>query len=73
MPKGGPREDAGRPRGSRERGRKSVAEAESLSPTPLKVLLESIHRLGLGTLASRSCSLPAHVLPVHPYPLPIVR
>jgi hypothetical protein len=44
MPKGGPREGAGRPRGSRGEGtRESIARAELLGPTPLEVLLESMH------------------------------
>jgi hypothetical protein len=44
MSKGGPREGAGRPRGSRgKRTREAVAKAESLGPTPLEVLLESTH------------------------------
>src|SRR4051794_1176753 len=44
MPKGGPREGAGRPRGSRgKRTRESIATAEALGPTPLEVLLESMH------------------------------
>ena len=44
MPKGGRREGAGRPRGSRgRRGREAVAKAEALGPTPLEVLLESMH------------------------------
>ena len=44
MPKGGSREGAGRPRGSRgRRTRESVAKAEALGPTPLEVLLESMH------------------------------
>src|SRR3954452_4416587 len=44
MPKGGRREGAGRPRGSRaRRTRESVAKAEALGPTPLEVLLESMH------------------------------
>jgi hypothetical protein len=44
MPKGGPREGAGRPRGSRgKRTRDSIAKAEALAPTPLEVLLESMH------------------------------
>ncbi|HVI78993.1 MAG TPA: hypothetical protein VM715_12690 [Candidatus Acidoferrum sp.] len=44
MPKGGPREGAGRPRGSRGRRTKvSIAKAEALGPTPLEVLLESMH------------------------------
>jgi hypothetical protein len=43
MPKGGPREGAGRPRGSRgKRTRASIAQAETLGPTPLEVLLESM-------------------------------
>ena len=44
MPKGGPREGAGRPRGSRgKRTKDSIAKAEALGPTPLEVLLESMH------------------------------
>src|SRR3954452_4313785 len=44
MPKGGRREGAGRPRGSRgRRTRESTARAEALGPTPLEVLLESMH------------------------------
>ena len=44
MPTGGPREGAGRPRGSRgKRTRESIATAEALGPTPLEVLLESMH------------------------------
>jgi hypothetical protein len=44
MSKGGPREGAGRPRGSRgKRTRDSIAKAEALGPTPLEVLLESMH------------------------------
>ena len=44
MPKGGPREGAGRPRGSRGRRTKnSITKAEALGPTPLEVLLESMH------------------------------
>ena len=44
MPKGGRREGAGRPRGSRaRRTRETVAKAEALGPTPLEVLLESMH------------------------------
>src|SRR3954452_6453792 len=44
MPKGGRREGAGRPRGSRaRRTRESVAKAEALGPAPLDVLLESMH------------------------------
>jgi hypothetical protein len=44
MPKGGPREGAGRPRGSRgKRTRDSIAKAEALGPTPLEVLLVSMH------------------------------
>ena len=44
MPKGGRREGAGRPRGSRgKRTREAVAKAEALGPTPLEVLLESMH------------------------------
>jgi hypothetical protein len=40
MPKGGPREGAGRPRGSRGRRTKdSVTKAEALGPMPLEVLL----------------------------------
>src|SRR3954454_9250575 len=43
MPKGGPREGAGRPRGSRgKRTKDSIAKAEALGPTPLEVLLESM-------------------------------
>jgi hypothetical protein len=42
VPKGGPREGAGRPRGSRGR-RTSITKAEALGPTPLEVLLESMH------------------------------
>src|SRR3954454_8947133 len=43
MPKGGSREGAGRPRGSRgKRTAESVAKAEALGPTPLEVLLESM-------------------------------
>src|SRR3954451_7525208 len=42
-PKGGPREGAGRPRGSRgRRTEDSIAKAEALGPTPLEVLLESM-------------------------------
>jgi hypothetical protein len=42
--KGGPREGAGRPRGSRgRRTKESIAKAEALGPTPLEVLLESMH------------------------------
>src|SRR5436190_3255449 len=44
MPKGGQREGAGRPRGSRgKRTQASIAQAETLGPTPLEVLLESMH------------------------------
>ena len=44
MPKGGRREGAGRPRGSRgRRTRESITKAEALGPTPLEVLLESMH------------------------------
>src|SRR5437763_16875685 len=44
MPKGGSREGAGRPRGSRgRRTKEAVAKAETLGPTPLEVLLESMH------------------------------
>src|SRR3954451_15409963 len=44
MPKGGLREGAGRPRGSRgKRTQEAVAKAETLGPTPLEVLLESMH------------------------------
>jgi hypothetical protein len=44
MAKGGRREGAGRPRGSRgTRTREAVAKAEALGPTPLEVLLESMH------------------------------
>ena len=44
MPKGGPRPGAGRPRGSRgKRTREAVAKAEALGPTPLEVLLKSMH------------------------------
>ena len=44
MPKGGPRPGAGRPRGSRgRRTREAVAKAEALGPTPLEVLLVSMH------------------------------
>src|SRR4051794_38405500 len=44
MSKGGPREGAGRPRGSRgKRTRESIARAELLGRTPLEVLLESMH------------------------------
>ena len=44
MAKGGRREGAGRPRGSRgKRTREAVAKAEALGPTPLEVLLESMH------------------------------
>src|SRR4051794_6698111 len=44
MPKGGRREGAGRPRGSRgKRTREAVPEAGALGPTPLEVLLESMH------------------------------
>jgi hypothetical protein len=44
MPKGGRREGAGRPRGSRgKRTRESIARAELLGPTPREVLLESMH------------------------------
>src|SRR3954451_16282396 len=44
MPKGGSREGAGRPRGSRGwRTKEAVAKAEALGPTPLEVLLESMH------------------------------
>jgi hypothetical protein len=43
MPKGGQREGAGRPRGSRgKRTQASIAQAETLGPTPLEVLLESM-------------------------------
>jgi hypothetical protein len=46
MPKGGRREGAGRPRGSRgKRTREAVAKAEALGPTPVQVLLESMHTL----------------------------
>ena len=49
MPKGGKREGAGRPRGSRSRRTEhSIAKAEALGPTPLEVLLESMHAC-LGT------------------------
>src|SRR3954452_6204470 len=44
MPKGGPRPGAGRPRGSRGRRTKdSITKADALGPTPLEVLLESMH------------------------------
>src|SRR3954454_11081885 len=44
MPKGGSREGAGRPRGSRgKRTQASIAQAETLGPTPLEILLESMH------------------------------
>src|SRR5436305_921623 len=44
MPKGGRREGAGRSRGSRgKRTQASIAQAETLGPTPLEVLLESMH------------------------------
>ena len=44
MPKGGQREGAGRPRGSRgKRTQASIAQAETLGPTPLEILLESMH------------------------------
>jgi hypothetical protein len=44
MLKGGRREGAGRPRGSRgRRTREVVAKAEALGPTALEVLLESMH------------------------------
>jgi hypothetical protein len=44
MPKGGRREGAGRPCGSRGRRTKdSITKAEALGPTPLEVLLESMH------------------------------
>src|SRR3954449_5729258 len=44
MPKGGSREGAGRPRGSRgRRTKEAVAKAETLGATPLEVLLESMH------------------------------
>src|SRR4051794_18503940 len=44
MPKGGSREGAGRPRDSRgRRTQASIAQAEALGPTPLEVLLESMH------------------------------
>ena len=44
MPKGGKREGAGRPRGSRgRRTEDSITKAEALGPTPLEVLLESMH------------------------------
>ena len=44
MAKGGRREGAGRPRGSRgKRTREAVAKAEALGPTPLEVLLELMH------------------------------
>ena len=44
MAKGGRREGAGRPRGSRgRRTREAVAKAEALGPTPLEVLLELMH------------------------------
>lgn len=43
MPKGGSRQGAGRPRGSRgKRTKDSIARAEALGPTPLEVLLESM-------------------------------
>jgi hypothetical protein len=43
MSKGGPREGAGRPGGSRgKRTRDSIAKAEALWPTSLEVLLESM-------------------------------
>jgi hypothetical protein len=43
MSKGGRREGAGRPRGSRgKRTQASIAQAETLGPTPLEVLLESM-------------------------------
>ena len=43
MPKGGPREGAGRPRGSRgRRTREAFAKAEALGPTPLEVMLEAM-------------------------------
>ena len=42
MPKGGPHENAGRPRSSRgKRTKDSIPKAEALGPTPLEVLLES--------------------------------
>jgi hypothetical protein len=54
MPKGGPREGAGRPRGSRGRRTKdSITKAEALGPTPLEVLLESM----LAGRAGRGCGL----------------
>jgi hypothetical protein len=55
MPKGGPREGAGRPRGSRGRRTKdSITKAEALGPTPLEVLLESMHAArAAGERASR--------------------
>src|SRR4051794_18017206 len=44
MPKGGSREGAGRPRGSRgKRTQASIAQAETLGPTPLEILLDSMH------------------------------
>jgi hypothetical protein len=44
MPKGGRREGAGRPRGSRgRRTKEAVAKAEALGPTPLEVMLEAMH------------------------------
>jgi type VI secretion system (T6SS) effector TldE1-like protein len=64
MSKGGPREGAGRPRGSRgKRTRDSIAKAEALGPTPLEVLLESMpartrrRRAGRGRGVRVNCGL----------------
>jgi hypothetical protein len=66
MPKGGPHENAGRPRGSRgKRTKDSIPKAEALGPTPPEVLLESMlaarrrpARRGRG-LRQSGCSLRA--------------
>src|SRR3954453_12144127 len=64
MSKGGPREGAGRPRGSRgKRTRDSIAKAEALGPTPFEVLLESMpartrrRRAGRGRGVRVNCGL----------------
>jgi hypothetical protein len=45
MPKGGPHENAGRPRGSRgKRTKDSIPKAEALGPTPLEVLMLAARR-----------------------------
>src|SRR3954454_13868567 len=53
MPNGGRREGAGRPRGSRgTQTQAQTAQAETLGPTPLEVLLESMHAArGVGARA----------------------